>query len=213
MNQLHPMRGNQMSLNTMFGDDVSFISLIAGLCLFASLGAGCSSVDDDDQDRQDTGTMQDDCEKKPPSMPAAHACWHVCVETPIEVDATDDSDSSVPNVQFGKTYSVSLNDQGDGTYSGTVRFNAAEDGREAVADGESKEIHFHTVEDVPMNASPTNASDTLSVADSNEYRCDQGLKYSKVFEMGAESYDVTIGPTESEQATLVVVPLNGPAFK
>jgi hypothetical protein len=193
---------------------------LAALLVVIGFGAGCGpngGNDDDTGTTADTGTMDDDggggCEKKPPSMPAAHACWHVCAETPIEVDAAADSDSSVPTVKFAKTYTVALNDDGNGQYTGTVRFDGGEEGREAVADGETKEIHFHTVGDVQMSASATDSSDDISVADSNEFQCNQGLKYSKVFEMSPEKYDVTLGPTDREQVTLVIVPLNGPAFK
>lgn len=185
------------------------------LLIVVGLGAGCGPNGGNDNDTgttADTGTMddggEDSCQKKPPSMPAAHACWHVCAETPIDVDAAAD-----PTVQFGKTYTVALNDDGNGQYTGAVRFDGGEMDREAVADGETKEIHFHTVGDVAMSASTADGSTDLSVAGSNEYQCDQGLKYSKVFEMGPNQYDVTFGPTDREQVTLVVVPLNGPAFK
>lgn len=189
------------------------------LLMVVGLGAGCGPNGGNDNNTgttADTGPMDDggdDCQKKPPSMPAAHACWHACAETPIDVDAAADSDSSIPIVQFGKTYTVALNSDGNGQYTGTVRFDSGEMGREAVADGETKEIHFHTVGDVAMSASAADGSTDPSVADSNEYQCDQGLEYSKVFEMGPDEYDVTFGPTDRERVTLVVVPLNGPAFK
>ena len=190
----------------------------AGLSLVVGLGAGCGPTDGNGGDTgttADTGTMEDggggDCQKKPPSMPAAHACWHVCAETPIDVTAAADSDSTVPTVQFGKTYAVALNDDGDGQYTGTIRFDGGEEGREAVADGETKAIHFHTVADIPMSVTAKGSSDEISVADTDEYQCDQGLKYSKAFELEAKEYDVAFGPTDREAVTLVVVPLNGPA--
>jgi len=195
--------------------EASLIPAVAAIFLMCGLASGCGDSDDASNDA-DTGMKTDtgdSCEKKPPSMPAAHACWHVCVETPIQVDAASQSSGSTPTVQFGKTYSVALNDNGAGTYSGTVQFNGSEDGREAIGDGETKQIHFHTVGDVSMSATAVDSSTQLSVADSNEYQCAQGLKYSKVFEMGPERYDVTLGPTDRQQVTLVVVPLNGPAFK
>ena len=188
----------------------------ASLVLVYALASGC--VDSNDgADAADTGNTTDSgteaCQKSPPSMPAAHACWHVCTETPIEVDAAAESGDSPPTVQFGKTYSITLNDNGEDTYSGTVRFNGSEEGREAIGEGETKRMHFHTVADVPMNATAISSSTELSTVDSDEYQCDQGLRYSKVFEMGPERYDVQLGPTDRQQVTLIVVPLNGPAFK
>jgi hypothetical protein len=213
-----------MYLNTEHGSShTRLLTCLAALLIVPALAVGCGSDGGDESevntttDAETTGNDKGgggggDCQKKPPSMPAKHACWHVCAETPIEVDATT-SGSDAPTVQFGKTYTVSLNDDGNGTYSGTVRFDAAEEEREAIADGETKKIHFHTVRDVTMSATATGSSNDLSVAGSNEYQCDQGLEYSKVFEMEAQSYDVTLGPIDREQVTLVVVPLNGPAFK
>lgn len=199
------------------------LTYLAVLLIVPGLAVGCGSDGGDASEATpttDAGTTgQDgggggggDCQKKPPSMPAKHACWHVCAETPIEIDATT-SGSDAPTVQFGKTYTVALDDDGNGTYSGTIRFNGAEEGREAIADGETKKIHFHTVRDVPMSATAADSSNDLSTIGSNEYQCDQGLEYSKVFEMEAQSYDVTLGPIDREEVTLVVVPLNGPAFK
>ncbi len=201
------------------------LTCLAALLIVPGLAVGCGSDDGGGGDANttaDVGTTADsgeskgggggNCQKKPASMPAKHACWHVCAETPIEVDATA-SGSDAPTVQFAKTYTVALDEDGNGTYSGTVRFDAAEEGREAIADGETKKIHFHTVRDVPMSATAADSSNDLSTVGSNEYQCDQGLEYSKVFEMEAQSYDVTLGPIDREQATLVVVPLNGPAFK
>jgi hypothetical protein len=197
----------------------STCSTIAALFLLIGLSAGCGPGEEDETDTgmgPDTGMMADSgdsCEKKPPSMPAAHACWHVCAETPIEVDAATDSSGTVPTVQFGKTYAISLNDDGSGEYTGTVRFNAGEMGREAIADGETKEIHFHTVADVAMKVTPKGSTDEIALADTNEYQCDQGLKYSKVFELESKEYDVTISPIDREEITLVIVPLNGPGPK
>lgn len=191
-----------------------FAVLVGTVGLVAGCGADDSS--DDQQSSADAGQMADgggdSCDKKPPSMPAKHACWHVCAETPIEVDAAG-SEETPPAVQFAKTYRVSLNEGDDGMYTGTVQFDAAEDGREAVAEGESKAIHFHTVRDVSMSAAVTESSESIPMTDSGTYQCDQGLKYNKVFEMEADSYDVTLGPTDRQTVTLVVVPLDGPAFK
>jgi len=183
----------------------------------AGLYAGCGADDESDNQQADAdaGTMTDgeaeSCEKKPPSKPAKHACWHVCKETPIEVDAASEGSAQVPTVQFGKTYTVTLNEGGNEQYTGTVRFDAAEEGREAVAEGESKPIHFHTVYDVPMEAAVAGTSDASQPTDSGSYQCDQGLEYNKVFDMEADSYDVTLGPTDRATVTLVVIPLNGPA--
>jgi len=196
----------------------SIFMTIVSVALVVGFGAGCGETSDPDPvGETDTGMMNDgggdSCEKKPPSDPAAHACWHVCAETPIEVDAAADASGEVPTVQFGKTYAISLNDDGSGSYTGTFRFDAGEMGRKAVADGETKAIHFHTVGDVAMTATEKGSDEEIALAESNEYQCDQGLKYSKVFELESKQYDITVEPTDQEEMTLVVVPLNGPGPK
>lgn len=185
----------------------------------AALYAGCGDSDssDDQQSSADAGMMTDGasegCEKKPPSMPAKHACWHVCAETPIEVDAAGEGDQEIPAVQFAKTYRISLSEGSDGQYTGRLRFDAAEDGREAVAEGETRPIHFFTVAEVSLAAEGAETGDELSMSESGGIQCDQGLSYEQVFEMEANSYEMTFGPTDREEVILVITPRNGPAFK
>jgi hypothetical protein len=175
---------------------------------------GCGSSDGNESNDAGTNDTMEGCVKKPPTMPAAHACWHVCEETPVQKSATALSEdaSNAPEVSFGTTYRVTLNDNGDGTYSGTLRFNA---GSKAIADGSTKNIHFFTVRDVPFairpvsdsSADPTDPDSTGSVT------CDQGLSRESVFNMESTEYAVEIDGASNQEVTLVIVPFGGPDNK
>lgn len=190
---------------------VKNVKLIFAAALLVVGAIGCGSSDGDPSNDAGTSDTMEGCVKQPPTMPAAHACWHVCEETPVQVSATDLSDdaSNAPDVSFGTTYRVSLNDNGDGTYSGVIRFNA---GANAIADGSTKNMHFFTVRDVPFAIRPVSDSsaDPTGPDSTGSITCDQGLSRESVFNMESTEYAVEINGASDQEVTLVIVPFGGP---